>query len=62
MRLLTIVSILISFAIFLIWLIRCIQCWVIQDKNLFNFERGKLKLRTKRIVDHDRVLKTEGEK
>ncbi len=62
MRILTIVSILISFAIFITWLLRCIQCWIIQDRNLFKFNRSKLKTRTKTIVDHDRVLKTEGEK
>ena len=62
MKVLTMVSILISFAIFIIWLTRCIQCWVIQDRNLFKFNRSKLKNRTKEIVDHDRVLKVEGEK
>lgn len=62
MKISTIVSILISFAIFVIWLVRCIECWVIQDTNLFNFRRKKLKGRAKDIVDHDRVLKTEGEK
>lgn len=62
MKILTIVSILISLAIFIIWLLRCIQCWVLQDKNLFSFNRSKLKNRAKDIVDHDRVLKVEGEK
>ena len=62
MKLLTIVSMIISLVIFVIWLLRCIECWVIQDTNLFNFRRKKLKGRAKDIVDHDRVLKTESEK
>jgi len=38
-----------------------VKYWNIQDINLNKFNRSKIKEKTKNIIDHDRVLKTNNE-
>lgn len=59
MKVLIITIMCICFAAFCI--LMKVKYWNIQDMNLNKFNRSKIKEKTKNIVDHDRVLKTNNE-
>lgn len=59
MKILIITIMCVCFAAFCI--LMKVKYWNIQDINLNKFNRSKIKEKTKNIIDHDRVLKTNNE-
>ena len=59
MKVLIITIMCVCFAVFCI--LMKVKYWNIQDINLNKFNRSKIKDRTKNIIDHDRVLKSNNE-
>jgi hypothetical protein len=59
MEILIITIMCVCFAVFCI--LMKIKYLNIQDMNLNKFNRSKIKEKTKNIIDHDRVLKTNNE-